>query len=223
MFLRHVCCHVQTVTAVPSAAVACKAGRSCNILCLPATRSHALSVLQERFTDLLAASAHPPPAGSNNSSGGGGSHHGARSVHFRPPLHHHRHAAAPVKYSWRKVTLTNSTEMKALVQHVLRKRHTASTCLNDKSSRSHVIVTITLEQRKAINEHTYAAAEGDEPPCSSASSLTVAAASSSIGGSTSDLSSLRHLDSVETRSVQDDAASEAGSAAAAPADTYLIG
>jgi hypothetical protein len=188
---------------------------------------HALSVLQERFTDLLAASAHPPTTGSSGGGGssvGGGSHLGPRSVHFRPPLHHHRHAAAPTKYSWQKVTLTNSSEMKALVQHVLRKRHTASTCLNDKSSRSHVIVTITLEQRKAINEHTYAAAEGDEPPCSSASSLTSAAAtSSSIGGSTADLSSLRQLDSVETRSVQDDAASEAGSAAAAPVDTYLIG
>lgn len=103
--------------------------------------------------------------------------------------------------------------MKSLVQHVLRKRHTASTCLNDKSSRSHVIVTITLEQRKAIIEHTYA--EGEEPPCSSASSVT----SSSI----SDLSSLRHLDSVETRSVQEDAASEAGSTAPAAVDTYLIG
>jgi hypothetical protein len=173
------------------------------------------NVLQERFTDLLAASAHPPSSSSSSIA----SHHGgARSVHFRPPVHH-RHVSAPTKYNWQKVTLTNSTEMKALVQHVLRKRHTASTTLNEKSSRSHVIVTITLEQRKAIIEHTYA--EGEEPPCSSANSITSAAASSSIGGSLSDLSSLKHTDSIETRSVQDDTASEAGSAA--PVDTYLIG
>lgn len=120
--------------------------------------------------------------------------------------------------------MNSSSETKALVQHVLRKRHTASTCLNDKSSRSHVIVTITLEQRKAIIEHKYA--EDEEPLRSSASSTTSAGAgsNSSVGGSagsTSDLSSLRQQDSVDSRSVPEDASSEAGSASAV--DTYLIG
>lgn len=176
-------------------------------------------VLQERFTDLLAASAHPPATSSSSSQ-----HLGARSVNFRHPLQHRQAAAS--KYSWQKVTLTNSEEMKTLVQHVLRKRHTASTCLNDKSSRSHVIVTITLEQRKAIIEHKYA--EDEEPPGSSASSMTSASTATGAGGSMlaagagslSDLSSLRQQDSSDVRSVQDDAASEGS---AAPVDTYLIG
>lgn len=162
-------------------------------------------------------------------------------MHFRPNLHHQRHnsasassAAAASKYSWQKVTLNSSSEMKSLVQHVLRKRHTASTCLNDKSSRSHVIVTITLEQRKAISEHKYADDDGSDAPQSSASSMvstsTAAAAAASTPaasrtGSVSDLSSLtsrQQQDAAsETRSVQEDASSEADSAAGV--DTYLIG
>jgi len=183
-----------------------------------------VSGLQERFTDLLAASAHPPtPINSRSSSSS--SLHGARSTHVKPPLHRQ---ASQTKYNWQKVTLNSSSETKALVQHVLRKRHTASTCLNDKSSRSHVIVTITLEQRKAIIEHKYA--EDEEPLRSSAGSMTSAGAgtscssSSSVGGSagsTSDLSSLRQQDSLDSRSVPEDTSSEAGSAAAV--DTYLIG
>jgi hypothetical protein len=198
--------------------------------------------LQERFTDLLAASAHPPPPSGISSNSGsfssGSGQHTARSVLGRPRPHSRQ--AMPARYSWQKVTLGSSSETKALIQQVLRKRHTASTCLNDKSSRSHVIVTITLEQRKAISEHKYA--EDDEPPASSASSVVSACAASSssitgtsvtggsgIGsslagvgaGSSVDLSSLRQQDCSETRSMQEDASSEAGSSGGL--DTYLIG
>lgn len=182
--------------------------------------------LQERFTDLLAGSARPPAHPPHSSGGGSGSSShshlfGSRGVHLRHALHH-RHAAAPVKYNEQKVTITSGEDMKELVQHVLLKRQTAATCINERSSRSHVIITIELEQRKAITERKFA--EDEEPGCSSGGSVvsSCSAAPSASGGSMADLSSLRHQDSVDARSVQDDAGSEAGSVAPA-VTTYLIG
>ena len=136
----------------------------------------------------------------------------------------HQRQPSQTKYSEQKVTLSSSVDMKAMLQHVLRKRRTASTCLNDKSSRSHVIITIALEQRKAIIEHKFT--DDEEPPQSSASSVvSMSVASSSVlaasCGSISELSGVRRLDAADTRSVQEDAESEAG--VAAPLDTYLIG
>lgn len=180
------------------------------------------SPVQERFTDLLAASAHPPASSSGSfnssssfSSGGGSSSHlhAPRSMHSRPQPAHHRQPSQS-KYSWQKVTLHSSSEMKALIQHVLRKRHTASTCLNDKSSRSHVIITVALEQSKAITEHK-AYADDDELPQSSDSSVV------SAGGASSSMGGVQQAESGETHSVQEDASSEAGSAGGL--DTYLIG
>lgn len=176
--------------------------------------------LQERFTDLLAASARPPAHPPHSSSSGGTSSHshlfGSRGVHLRHTISH-RHAAAPVKYNEQKVTITSGEDMKELVQHVLLKRQTAATCINERSSRSHVIVTIELEQRRAITERTFA--DDEEPGCSSAGSMVSSCAPSVSAGSMADLSSLKQQDSVDARS---DAGSEAGSVAPA-VTTYLIG
>lgn len=194
---------------------------------------------QERFTDLLAPLEQPPAVAalagatsatssfSSTASGGslsarmrggvfggaGASSFSAASSGSRAPLHQPRLAPpGPQRqqYTWHKATLTSAAEMKALVHSVLRKRRTASTCLNDKSSRSHVIVSITLQQQVQQQQGSAHDAGGMSSPLQSCDQDATETCSTAGDDPT----------------MTDEVGSDAGSVAAASVagvSTYLIG
>jgi hypothetical protein len=212
--------------------------------------------LQECFTDLLAPRAEAPPtaasAGSSFSStssshgssglparmraGSGGSGSGTFG---RPPSHHAQRAApalaataaaAPAPAAAHKVTVrtaASADELKALVHARLLKRRIASTSVNDKSSRSHVIITISVEQRKQVAERrtSQCAAAGlcSPPPPSPPPRAAVAAGGDAAAAAWGAGSC---VDASDTQSVAEDFASVADSDAGSDAggiSTYLIG
>uniref|UniRef100_A0A383WJD2 Kinesin motor domain-containing protein n=1 Tax=Tetradesmus obliquus TaxID=3088 RepID=A0A383WJD2_TETOB len=64
----------------------------------------------------------------------------------------------------------SSKELKQLVHAALRKRKTAATVLNETSSRSHAIITLTLQQRKRVSSDGVAVSDDDDSDSSPASS-----------------------------------------------------
>lgn len=141
--------------------------------------------------------------------------------------------SAQSNYSWTKATLGNSAEMKELVHRTLRKRHTANTALNEKSSRSHAIITIMLEQRKQVFEHKHLAGEASDAPgsgiaCGHRSSEGSTAEADNGSKAAADTSG-GSQDGREARSgavVDDGAATDISSSAGsedAAVSTYLLG
>lgn len=163
---------------------------------------------QERFTDLLA------PRDSESALKPLSSPFSQNTSPFKQPVACSSSSAAQQrKYSWAKVTVTSAAQLKSLVQHTLRKRHTASTAINDKSSRSHVIVTITVEQRRQVFE------TGD-------AGLEPAAASDEGSRRVSSSNSSTAAETVDTDLPADCGSSECDSISvcgASPVTTYLIG
>lgn len=166
---------------------------------------------QEQFTDLLApmdpAASKPPP-----------------SVHFRTP--HKRQQPSGSKYKWQTKEVNSGKELRELVHHTLRKRHTAQTILNKKSSRSHVIVTLSLEQRIPVfsEKHTAGALGSGSSSSSSPAGSTMGSsmASAEYGQDAAAAGGPTVMDSPRgSGSAGDCSSSDAGSFAGVT--TYLLG
>ncbi|WIA31445.1 hypothetical protein OEZ86_002342 [Tetradesmus obliquus] len=96
----------------------------------------------------------------------------------------------------------SSKQLKELVQSALRKRKTSATALNYNSSRSHVIITITVQQRKRIGSNGAAGVDDGDGGSSPASSPGASRRCSSSGSVTAEGSST----ALESPRSEDDAA-----------------
>ncbi|KAF8065656.1 KIN4A [Scenedesmus sp. PABB004] len=175
----------------------------------------------ERFTDLLAVREQAAAvAAAREAEAACGAAAGARRPGAAPPRAPQLAAAAAsagaassssssprAKYSRREVPVTSAAQLKELVARTLRKRRTAATCINDRSSRSHAIVTITLEQCVTLRAAGSAPGSGAGSPAGGTPSPR--------GGDGSE-----EPDTPRGAVASSDGGSDAG---VAPVSTYLIG
>lgn len=167
----------------------------------------ALFYMQETFTDLLVAS-DPGKRPLTAATPG------------KPPSTPRQPPSTPRqqthKYKATELEVSSKTQLDAVLHRSLRKRRTAQTCLNELSSRSHVVVTLTLTQHVPVLQGT-----GLQHAAANSSSSAGASGSSSPVSRSSSGQLSRQDDVCTTEDGASDCSSEAG--AVAPITTYLIG
>lgn len=104
----------------------------------------------------------------------------------------------------------SSKELKQLVHAALRKRKTAATVLNETSSRSHAIITLTLQQRKRVRSDGVAISDDDDSDSSPASSPGASRAASRRCSSSGSLNAEGSSAALESPRSEGDAAGKAG-------------